>query len=144
MKYFLLGIALCFVQVALAQSENQVRQGHAKTVADLRTPPSELPIITFEADSIHLGTVHHGEQVPFSFTVTNTGVSDLIIEIVTTCKCTNIEWPTRPIAPGESGKITAIFDTSKQDLGFVKKTLDIVANTDPLLVEAFFTAEIIE
>jgi hypothetical protein len=66
-----------------------------------------------------------------------------VIELVTSCKCTDIDFPKGPIAPGGKGEITAIFDTSDQDLGRLRKTLDIIANTDPIVVEAFFRAIIV-
>lgn len=104
----------------------------------------KLPKITFQQDSVHLGVLTRGEQVPMEFIFTNTGDADLIIEIVTTCKCTSINWPKEPLKPGDKGIITAIYDTTTQNLGDIRKTLDVVANTDPLLVEAVFTAKIIE
>ncbi len=67
----------------------------------------------------------------------------MYIEIATSCKCAEIYYPTEPIRPGESGRIVALYDTTTQDLGEIKKTIDIVANTDPIVVEAFFRATVV-
>lgn len=80
-----------------------------------------------------------GETATVLFPFTNTGKSDLLIEIVTACKCTDIEYPRLPIPPGGKGIIRAIFDSTTQKKGLLVKALDIVSNTDPMLVEAKFT-----
>ena len=72
------------------------------------------------------------------FPFVNTGNTDLVIEIVTTCKCTDIEYPRQPIPPGGKGVIRAVFDSTTQPKGQLVKALDIVSNTDPMLVEAKF------
>lgn len=103
----------------------------------------DLPIITFENNDMQLGDVTRGPSIEISFPFTNTGTADLIIEVVSSCKCTHIEWPKEALKPGESGVISVVFDTSQQTLGTVTKTVDVVSNTDPMLVEARFTARIV-
>lgn len=103
-----------------------------------------LPIITFDANDIYVGDIVKGESKEITFEFTNTGNADLLIEIATTCKCTSIDYPIRPIAPGGRGKIVAIYDTTTQSLGESRKTIDIVANTDPIVVEAIFHANVIK
>ena len=101
------------------------------------------PIITFAENNIELGQILKGEKMAISYSFTNTGNANLDIELVTACKCTELEWTTRTIGPGEQGIINAIFDTSEIAVGKVEKTIDIIANTDPIVVEAFFSAEIL-
>lgn len=55
-----------------------------------------------------------------------------------------MEWARGNIAPGKRGEIIAVFDTGQVDIGKIDKTIDIIANADPIVVEAFFSAEIIE
>jgi hypothetical protein len=107
--------------------------------------PPTIPVaeITFRQDTIALGQLTKGARAPMVFSFTNTGTADLEIEIVTTCKCTSIDWPRDPIAPGATAEIRATYDTTNEPLGPVRKTLDIVANTDPIVVEAFFTADVV-
>lgn len=103
----------------------------------------QVPVIKFDVPIHHLGKITKGESRDLEYTFTNTGDADLVIEIVTTCKCTDITWPKKPIKPGERGIITATYNTISQKLGPVEKTIDIIANTDPIVVEAKFTAEVI-
>jgi peptidoglycan-associated lipoprotein len=100
------------------------------------------PIITFDDEPVNAGKVKQGQPKEVSFSFTNTGNADLNIEIVTACKCLDITWPKEPVKPGDKGIIKAIFDSSYQPIGKMIKTLDIVSNTEPLLVEARFTVEI--
>lgn len=91
-----------------------------------------------------MGDLVRGQHKEVVFTFQNTGTKDLVIEVVTACKCTEIIFPRKAIAPGGRGEIRAIYDTTTQELGEVRKTLDIIANTDPIVVEAFFRANIVE
>ena len=98
-----------------------------------------LPVITFDLDSIDIGVMKHGDLREVLFPFTNTGDADLVIELVTACKCTEIEWPVLPIPAGGKGLIRAIFDSTTQKRGLLVKALDVISNTDPMLVEAKFS-----
>ena len=74
----------------------------------------------------------------------NTGNKDLDIELVTACKCTQLDWPRKPVPPGSRGVITVEYDTSTEPLGFREKTIDIIANTNPIVVEAKFSITIVK
>lgn len=96
-----------------------------------------IPIISFVNQQIDLGAMREGEKREIVYEFTNSGNADLLIELVTACKCTEISWPTTPIAPGEKGRIVATFDSSGME-GPYTKTIDIIANTEPIVVEAKF------
>lgn len=125
----------CSSKKALTQTQQPDR------AASISTEVAGLPVITFEQDTIHIGKMIEGESQEITFTFTNTGDATLDIEIVTACKCTSLEWPQHPIAPGGQGEITVEFDSTGFE-GKVLKTIDIIANTDPIVIEGFFTAEV--
>lgn len=104
----------------------------------------KYPRLSFVKDSLHLGTLVKGESKPLEYHFTNTGEADLIIEVVTTCKCTDIKWPKTPIKPGESGVISAVYNTETQQLGENIKTIDIIANTKHLVTEVKFSSILVE
>jgi len=114
----------------------------AKKVVNVQAQEPLPPIMTFDESLIDLGEMKQGEKRKLVFRFTNTGGSPLLIELATTCKCTDITWPTKTIAPGESGEINAVFDSSDFE-GPVTKSIDIIANTDPIVVEAKFKAEVV-
>jgi peptidoglycan-associated lipoprotein len=105
---------------------------------------NSLAVIQWDLQTIDLGKVKLGETRNLEYTFTNIGQKALEIELVTSCKCTQLEWPVIPIRPGEKGTITVTYDSTGQKLGQLKKTLDVIANTDPIVVEAFFTVEVVE
>jgi hypothetical protein len=83
-----------------------------------------------------------GDKKEIIFSFTNTGNEPLIIDLATACQCTEIEWPTEPIVPGDEGRIVAIFDSTGME-GPYTKTIDIIANTEPIVVEAKFSVEVV-
>lgn len=105
--------------------------------------PEEAPVMTFVNQSIDIGDMKEGQTVPMIFRFTNTGKTSLFIEHISACKCSDIQWTDGEIRPGEEGEIHVLFD-SKGYAGLVEKTVDIVANTDPIVVEAFFKANVLK
>jgi len=55
----------------------------------------------------------------------------------------SLNWPRGKIPPGERGVVLVTFDSSSQKLGQLEKVIDVIANTDPIVVEAFFDVEIL-
>ena len=102
------------------------------------------PILSFDKNNIYLGTLVIGEKKIMEFNFTNTGDTPLIIHEATTCKCTKLDYPTTPIAPGQKGRITAVYDTTHERPGDIRKVIDVVANIESILVEAIFTATVVE
>ncbi len=100
--------------------------------------------ITWEQETINVGDVKLGEKKEVEFKFENTGSAILEIELVTACKCTTLDWPRKPIAPGEKGVISVTYDSTDQTLGELTKTVDVIANTYPIVVEAFFTVNVIK
>lgn len=88
--------------------------------------------ITFSSTSNYLGNVPEREgEIKSVFEFTNSGNAPLIIdEIRTGCDCTTCEWDKQSIAPGESGKITVIFDPEGLPGKFIK-SIAIFSNTTP-------------
>ena len=88
--------------------------------------------ISFSENSHYFGNIPEKEgQVEYKFTYTNKGTAPLVInEIRTGCDCTSCEWKKEPIAPGQSGTITAIFDPEGLPGKFIK-SIAVFANTTP-------------
>lgn len=112
-----------------------------RTEVQQETAPG-VPEITFDEAVVDFGEVKKGETRAYSFQFTNTGDGDLLIELATACTCTSIEWPRKPIAPGEKGSIDIVFDSTTKD-GDVSVDVDVISNTVPLVVTAVIKARII-
>jgi len=115
-----------------------------ETIAFDESAPLPVPVITFKQQTIDIGDVKLGDKKDLVFEFTNTGTDFLQIDLVTSCHCTNIDYPMGPVAPGASGKFVVTYDSTNQDLGQITKTIDIIGNTDPIVVEAFFTVNVVE
>jgi hypothetical protein len=92
------------------------------------TTPVAKATITFEKSSHDFGDIAQGEKVNYVFNFKNTGSAPLILQDVqTTCGCTATDWPRGPIAPGESAKIAASFDSNGK-MGKQNKIITIYSN----------------
>ena len=89
-----------------------------------------LPQIQFDQTTYNAGLVLEGEQVEFTYSFTNTGKSDLVIESVkASCGCTASAPKDKVIKPGESSEIVAKFN-SKGRQGKQNKSITVRTN-DP-------------
>ncbi len=101
-----------------------------------------IPVIEFKNKHQHIGSMKQGDKKEVVFEFTNTGMAGLKIDLATSCKCTEIFWPQHIVQPGESGEIRAIFDSTGME-GVYEKTIDIIANTQPIVKEAKFSVKVV-
>lgn len=86
---------------------------------------------SFEKESHDFGNIEEGAKAEYTFSFTNTGDAPLIISNAKgSCGCTVPQWPREPIAPGETGEIEVIFDSSGKP-GRQTKQVTLNANTIP-------------
>jgi membrane carboxypeptidase/penicillin-binding protein len=70
-------------------------------------------IAKFNSETVDLGKIKLGNPVTATFTVTNIGNEDMIIENVTPgCGCTKSDYTKEPIKPGKTGTITATYNAA--------------------------------
>jgi hypothetical protein len=70
------------------------------------------PKITFDRVRHNFGNIYHAERVTHEFTFTNTGQQDLLVTgVKASCGCTQPTYPTEPIAPGEQGAISVLYNS---------------------------------
>ena len=88
------------------------------------------PVFDFEKTSHNFGKINEVDgPVSYTFNFINTGKQPLVIlDIETSCACTDPEWTKKPIPPGGKGIVKAIFDP-KNKPGVAIKTLTIKSNT---------------
>lgn len=86
------------------------------------------PKIEFEKKTHDFGTFEEGTQATVTFTFKNTGNAPLVLNSVrASCGCTTPKWTKEPIAPGEEGTVTAIYN-SKGRVGNFTKTITVTHN----------------
>lgn len=128
---------LCVAILCMACSSTK------KAVEVTASTPAKTPIITFDLDTINIGELVEGEKRTLVYSFTNTGTETLQIDLATACKCTDLGWTEDPIPPGGKGTIEVEFDSTGFS-GDIKKTIDIIANTEPIVTIAYFTATVVK
>jgi hypothetical protein len=99
--------------------------------ADAPVDTNNLARLTFSETEFDFGEVNEGDIVEHKYKFTNAGKVPLtILKARSSCGCTVPEYPETPIAPGESGEITAKFNTDGKH-NFQKKIIYVTANTYP-------------
>ncbi len=102
------------------------------TLAGFAQAPKNAPApdIAFKVLEHDFGEVIEGETPSYDFEFTNKGDAPLILTNVrASCGCTTPHWPREPIKPGETGKITAVYN-SKGRPGAFHKSITVQTN-DP-------------
>lgn len=90
----------------------------------------QTTLLQFESESIDLGMITKGELVKSKFSFKNISSQEVTIEFVSTCECTDAEWPTRTFLPGEQGEIPFTFDSNKKDVAEAVDVDIILKNQD--------------
>ncbi len=104
--------------VTLAQDDKAAAPATNPKAADFK----------FEKEVHDFGTIKEGVQAEYTFKFTNTGKEPLVISNVqASCGCTTPKWTKEPIKPGESGSVTAIYN-SKGRPGTFNKAVTITSN----------------
>jgi hypothetical protein len=125
----------------IAGCGNKSRRGDGNI--DFQAADTGKAMITFNEYEHDFGKVNEGEKIGCIFTFQNTGTSDLVINsAVTSCGCTVSKYNRKPIAPGNSGTLEVIFDTSGRD-GIQTKTITVRSNAKVQNVFLKITAEVI-
>ncbi len=113
-------------------------------VDDITAGSANQPLtsVSFKDSILHKGKMKEGEMLNIEFEFTNTGTEMLIIKNVTaSCGCTIPEKPEEPIAPGNTGKIKATFD-SRGRAGMNQKVITVVANTKETIHTLIFDVDV--
>ena len=143
---FTLFIVAAGAIIALNKNTPEVTEApKPKAVVDDITAGSAnqpLTSVSFKDSILHKGKMKEGEILNVEFEFTNTGTEMLIIKNVTaSCGCTIPEKPEEPIAPGNTGKIKATFD-SRGRAGMNQKVITVVANTKETIHTLIFDVDV--
>lgn len=86
--------------------------------------------ISFEKEVHDFGEIKESDgKVEYKFIFTNTGDAPLIINRVrASCGCTSPTWTEKPIMPGKTGFVSAVFDPSNRP-GKFNKSIFVETNT---------------
>lgn len=136
-----------FFSIALFSLNAQIDQHQPGDIQRLpdNTGPAQLqpepkvanpnaPKIQFKTTEFEFGTIPEGPQAKHEFEFTNTGKEPLTVtSCQASCGCTVPQCPRDPILPGQTGKITAIYNTQGR-VGPFNKSITIMSNSEGMPV----------
>lgn len=84
------------------------------------------PIIVFKNTIYDFGTIDPDKNINVNFTYYNRGTGPLLLKNVqASCGCTVPEWPKKPVMPGDSAVISAIFSPKDYAGQTVNKSITV-------------------
>lgn len=93
------------------------------------TPVTGGAEIKFNEKLFEFPEMEQGESVVHSFYFVNTGDKPLVLtDVHGSCGCTGVEFPEKPILPGEKGRIDAEVSTANKAAGRTFRVLVYVAS----------------
>ncbi|NBC24491.1 MAG: DUF1573 domain-containing protein [Bacteroidetes bacterium] len=84
------------------------------------------PLLEFDEQFHDFGQITKGEKPKHTFSFYNRGKAPLIIDMVSACECTHLDWTRSMIYPGKKGYIYVEYDSSDRD-GEQEVTMDVIA-----------------
>jgi hypothetical protein len=135
-------VAIALGMMALMLSNCGYRTGKNTINSGMQLSDSTSGKLVFREYEHDFGKVTEGEKVGYVFTFENQGKGNLVILSATTsCGCTIPKYDIKPIAPGESGNIEVIFDTSGRN-GMQTKTITVKSNATTPVILLKITADV--
>ncbi|MEY4934554.1 MAG: hypothetical protein RIS64_913 [Bacteroidota bacterium] len=111
------------------KEEMPIKVEVAPVVADVKvdTTPAKpklgMPVLSFDAKEVHFGNIKTGDKPSFTYNITNTGDTDMDIELVSGCDCTDIDWTKTTIKPGGKGFVKITYNSNRAEPEDHKKKL---------------------
>lgn len=136
-KLFL--IAFCAAALCACQNNQKTTEASANTAVanqeanaqNSAISDPDAPKVEVEKAVYEFGEIKQGEKVSYTFKFKNAGKTPLIITNATaTCGCTQPEYPTEPIKPGDEGTIKVTFNSAGKE-GLQDKVVTITSNANP-------------
>ena len=85
-------------------------------------------VFKFEEETFDFGQVKEGETATHQFKFTNTGDAPIVLsQVRASCGCTTPSWTKEPVAPGQTGVITAAYNSAGRP-GAFNKTITVLSN----------------
>lgn len=145
-KLFL--IAICAATFAACQNKTSEGESAASTDSTSTATPviadADAPKVQVEKAIYEFGEIKQGEKVTYAFKFKNTGKTPLIITNATaTCGCTQPEYPSAPVKPGEDGEIKVTFDSAGKS-GLQDKVVTITSNANPAFEQLHLVGDVKE
>lgn len=140
---------LCALFAAVAvYSADAASVAHRKCRSRIlqKSPVVDGPCMDFGNDTEYdFGKIREsGGKQTGTFTFKNSGNKPLVVtKVMVSCKCVNITFPKKPVAPGAEGTITVTYDPKKQK-GIFHKAIQVYSNDPQARFIVLIKGEVVE
>ena len=136
----LLVVALFVFRVYDSESDNRRREEQAKV--EYRGLRSDIKRDSLSEVMVEFGSVAYSTTVEKSIRFTNlTDAPIALLDFTTTCKCTWLELPNKPIEVGESADVKVVFD-SRGEYGSIGNYLSVKCSDERANIAIWVSAEV--
>ena len=105
---------------------------------------SETTSFRVQNSNYDFGEITDQDSVMHDFYLYNKGGKSLIIkDVKASCGCTVPKWSSVPTNPGDSAKISVVFKPNKSNIGVIKKSIIIQANTDSIFHVLYISGNVL-
>ena len=99
-------------------------------------------VAAFAKETHDFGKIEQGKPVTFVFTFKNTGTEPVVItDAQASCGCTKPSFAKEPVAPGQSGQVSATFNAA--GMGPFTKTVTVTSNAKTSMVYLTLKGEVV-
>ena len=99
-------------------------------------------VAAFAQEAHDFGKVEQGKPVTHMFTFKNTGTEPMVVlDAVASCGCTKPSWSKEPVAPGQTGQVSATFNAA--GMGPFNKTVTVTTNAKTSTVYLTLKGEVV-
>jgi len=136
-------IIACSLFIACQSKDQKMVQGDKKISEISSSDTSKWTDVQWMNETYDFGKVNEGPKVEVIYQVKNVGKNPLVIESVEkTCGCTETMKPDKPIMPGETGTIKAVYDSEGRP-GQAHKSINVIFNGRESPKSLTFSGEVI-
>ena len=131
MKKFAIALAMAATAAMLGGTAAYAGEEVNTTTTAGPVDKENMPVIVFRTTKHDFGTFPEEKgKVTCTFVFQNVGKSDLVLQKVrASCGCTTPNWTKTPIAPGDTGFVTATYNASGRP-GAFSKTITVTSNAE--------------
>lgn len=123
-------------------ASSEIDSSKVKQAEQRDAEAGKFPIIKFTEEEHDFGTINEGDKAEHLYTFKNEGTAELfIIDAKPSCGCTIPEFTKSPVAPGATGEIKVIFDSTGKP-GEQAKSITVVTNTKQGEYQLKFKAQV--
>lgn len=136
----LLVVALFVFRVYDSERDNRRREEQAKV--EYRGLRADIRRDSLSEVMVELGSVAYSTTAEKSIRFTNhTDAPIALLDFTTTCKCTWLELPNKPIEVGESADVKVVFD-SRGEYGSIGNYLSVKCSDERANIAIWVSAEV--